>query len=345
MIMSTRWRHLLTRWYDAPHIAMVVVLRVYNSSKLVRKVLKLCKLCTMYWPGLSPVGSQGRLTLPASRVVFISRLHLLMRPHRCGPQYDSRDYGFGGDDQSSVSPTTEDGSATQTTETGGTGAPSGAKGKEIGDAAVAGGVAASAGLDGQNSLSSYADDFADDESIVPPKPTSAESTPAAADNGNPEKLQNSSSNAAAGAAATASYSSGSNEQGTAGGSNDGHGDANVGHRSRAEEQACDTRRPSASDQSGNSNDDDGIRITTGSSTAPPQVSSSVHELRERLREADLENGRLREALEKSDKGDGGDRKELDSLKSQVEAARQAAAEEVLTDAASQSPVLRDHRTP
>lgn len=235
-------------------------------------------------------------------------------------KYDSRDYGLD-DDQSSVSPTTEDGSATQTTETGGTGALSGAKGKEIGDAAVAGGITAS-GLDGQNSLSSYADDFADDESIVPPKPTSAESIPVAADNSTPEKQQNnnSSSDAAAAAASTPSGSSGPNEQGT-GGANDGDGDVNVGRRSRAEEQGRETRRPSASEKSGNSNDVDGIRVTTDSSTASPEPSSSVDELRERLREADLENGRLREAMKKSDERNSGDRAELESLKSQVEAAR------------------------
>jgi len=191
--------------------------------------------------------------------------------------------------------------------------------------AVAGGAAASAGLDGQNSLSSYADDFADDESIVPPKPTSAESTSAAADNGDPEKQQNSSSNATADAASTASRSSGSYDRDATGGGNDSNGDASIGRRSSAEEQGREARQSSASNKSGNSNDADGIRITTGSSTAGPEPSSSVDELREQLREADLENGRLKEAMKKSDEGNEGSRKELESLKSQVEAARQAKA--------------------
>lgn len=69
-------------------------------------------------------------------------------------QYDSRDDDYGDDNQSSVnSPTTEGGSVQQATKGGG-------------DADA---EAATEGMDDQQSISSYADDFADDEESVTPQ--------------------------------------------------------------------------------------------------------------------------------------------------------------------------------
>lgn len=212
-------------------------------------------------------------------------------------------------------------------------------------------------LDDQNSLSSYADDFADDESILPPaqhtttappsseKP-SAVSTTTTADSGGgghtatqqEEGDQSQHSPAADLPASSQADSSESNtEVNTNGGGGNHENNQHDSSRGRVGEEGIDQRRQSGSrKKSGTGMGGDGGN-TNASGTevyehdvgrrAASKVDSSpsVSELEDRLREADIENARLREAMEKSAAastgGSGDDRRELETLKRQVEAAK------------------------
>lgn len=309
---------------------------------------------------------------PRPSLSHISRISGIDRTRLQPRKYDSREYGFDEDDQSSISPTTEDGSATRTVETGGTGAGAGARAgvgvgaatgegegsQDAGNAAVAGVATATAtgALDEPNSLSSYADDFADDESIVPPaqhattapavssEKTSAVSTNGAAaaggsgGGGNTATTQRGARDQAQ--QATSSESS-VEENSNDGGNNimNNQDDSDRDRKSRAEKGGVDQRRPSGSgkrDSGADVGGDGGGIINAGGTEADEAdvgrdaafaagSSPSVSELKDRLREADLENARLREAMEKSavasSGGSGDDRRELDILKGQVEAAK------------------------
>ena len=265
-------------------------------------------------------------------------------------KYDSREYGFDEDDQSSISPTTEDGSATRTTETrttetggggGGSGPAGGGEGGEKqgdGKPAVGG---ATAGLDEHNSLSSYADDFADDESIIPPaqhaattarpsseNPSAASAIDAGSSGGGDAATQQGVGDRSQHSPATdvpASSRGASSESNT---EDNAHGGDSTGNnqddsnRSRAGNEGVDRRRLSGSAKnSGTGRGDDGGRGAESKVDSVPSVS----ELEDRLREADLENTRLREAMEKGAEASAGasddDRRELEILKGQVEAAK------------------------
>lgn len=275
-------------------------------------------------------------------------------------KYDSRDYGFGEDDQSSIGPTTEDSSVAQTTGTGKAGVAEGEEaepGREAGAGAenIAAATAGTGGVDDPNSISSYADDFADDDSVPPgqqvkllsssDKPDSSAETPNAANDGNgngdpagqPEGGEPSigRSSGAVGASSSPTPLSESESKarepvtgGSTGGSNRKHS-----RRSSVAREDRDRRRSSTSGKK-NGADKDGAAVGSssmdGSSGAAARaygekLSPSMRELEDRLREADLENGRLREAMKKSVAAtpgeDDGGRNELEILKSQVEAAR------------------------
>lgn len=303
---------------------------------------------------------------PSSFISPTSRRDLHTKSLRTNPnsnqKYDSRDYGFGEDDQSSIGPTTDDSSVTQTTGTGKagpveretkTGRGQGGEAENI--AAV---TAGTAGVDEQNSLSSYADDFADDDSAVPPpqQTTVAVTAPSSSNktandtsgNGDPTEqpgggeLPFDRSIGAIDASPSPTSSSESKSKarvratgGSTGGSNRKYSTSSVANEDR------DRRRPSASEKSNGATKDDvavDFSNTGGSSGAAARdnggkggaatqldASPSVRELEDRLREAALENGRLREAMKKGGianaaDGDSG-RKEFEILKSQVEAAR------------------------
>lgn len=308
---------------------------------------------------------------------YISRLSGIDRTRLQPWKYDSRDYGFDEDDQSSISPTTEDGSATRTTETGGgggggggsgatgspttedgsatrttetgggdggSGATEGGEGGErqgAGNTAVAGGETVALGE--QNSLSSYADDFADDESIIPPKqhtttaaapvssekPSAVSTTDADSSRGGDTATQQGAGDRSQHSPASdvpASSQDASSESNTE--DNTNGGEVRIGSnqedskKSRDGNAGVDQRRLSGSANSrGSSLGGDGGRGAASKVDSSPSVS----ELEDRLREADLENARLREAMEKSaaasTEGDGDNRRELEILKGQVEAAK------------------------
>lgn len=224
-------------------------------------------------------------------------------------------------------------------------------------------TAGAGGVDDPNSLSSYADDFADDDSVPPgqqvkplpssDKPDNSAGTPNAANsssgNGDPAEQPEGgelSIGRSAGAIdapsspAPLSESESKAREPAAGGSTGG---SNRKHsrRSSVVSEDRNRRRSSASGQSNGANKNDAaVGISRkgrssgaaarsndgkGAAATPLDASPSIRELEDRLREADLENGRLREAMKNSTAakmgdGDGG-RNELEILKSQVEAAR------------------------
>lgn len=190
-----------------------------------------------------------------------------------------------------------------------------------------------------NSLSSYGDDFADDDN-------GADSDK---DNNSPaerqERVERSPDRAAAAVPSTPASEAGAREPTSDNGDYSGS-NAKAGGKTRSGDGGPGRRRSSASDKDNenkhNDTDDGRAASTTGNGSGgvtigldsgaatTPGPSPSLHELEERLRDADAENSRLREALEKSatrgrtaaGKAGGEDvGKELEILKSQVEAAK------------------------
>ncbi|CAM9725477.1 unnamed protein product, partial [Scytosiphon promiscuus] len=256
-------------------------------------------------------------------------------------QRDARMYE---DDRSSndSSPITGDGSESYTTGTGTKGEGEGAAG-----AAIVGGATSTAELDERNSISTYGDDFAEDEdSVVPPAAAQAAGTRRASSSGSSSDLKNvddsdkdhvdqqervgPSPEHAADAVASSTPSPAS-EVGarvpTSGSGSYSRSTSNETASARAGKERQERRRSSASSESKktNRNKSDGGTATAagkaaggvalGDSGVDSGTAPSAHKLEERLREADLENARLREALEKNVA------RELEILKSQVEAAR------------------------
>ncbi|CAM9676957.1 unnamed protein product, partial [Ectocarpus fasciculatus] len=264
-------------------------------------------------------------------------------------EYDSRDYGFGEDDHSSTnSPTTADGSQTQTTGTVGEDGE-----VEARNEAKAGGSTATGGGGGaldehNNSLSSYAeDDFADDDSIVPPaqeatstpppsdKPSTAAGVAAASKvdgnetNQQRERGEQSTDGPAAAAGVTASPSPSFNQPDRL--------NSNGGDKGSAGKNGDRHLQESASDRGDDTGNNLGATTIPGGAGGvvrevndkgqPMDSLPPVTELEERLRQANLENARLREAAEQKSAAtagsanDGRAKKELEVLKHQVEAAR------------------------
>lgn len=231
---------------------------------------------------------------------------------------------------------------------------------EGGDTAAA--TAGKGGVDDQNSISSYADDFVDDDGVVPPgQRIASDSSPQSSDkpaetaespnavtkgsvNSNPAGQQEgegrSIDNSASATGTSSSPTLSGESESRAGVPTTGGTDRKTSRSSVAYEDR-DRRRPSTLDKSKDTNDIDaavGITKKDGSSgaarsdngrkggaTTPLDSSPSVKELEDRLREADLENDRLRKAIRTSEAASTGNsdsqRKELELLKSQVEAAR------------------------
>ncbi|CAN0343349.1 unnamed protein product [Ectocarpus sp. 12 AP-2014] len=269
-------------------------------------------------------------------------------------EYDSRDFGFGEDDRSSTnSPTTADGSQTQTTGTAGEDGEVEARNEAVaGESTAAGGGALD---EHNNSLSSYAeDDFADDDTIVPPTQEEVISTPPPSDrppsaagvaaasnvdgnvtNRQQERGEQSTDDPAAAAGVTASPSPSFNQpdRRNSNGGDKGSADARTAGGKNGDRH----RRESASDRGdGMGNDRDATTNPRGAGGVVREVDDKdrpmsslppVTELEERLRQANLENDRLREAAGQKTAAtagsadDGGAKKELEVLKHQVEAAR------------------------
>ncbi|CAB1102358.1 unnamed protein product [Ectocarpus sp. CCAP 1310/34] len=268
--------------------------------------------------------------------------------------YDSRDYGFGEDDRSSTnSPTTADGSQTQTTGTAGEDGEVQARNEAVAGESIATGGGA---LDEHNnSLSSYGeDDFADDDSTFPPTQEEVISTPPPSDrplnaagvaaasnvdgnvtNRQQERGEQSTDDPAAAAGVTASPSPSFNQPDTRNSKGEDKGSADT--RTAGGKNGDRYRQESASDRGdGVGNDRDATINPRGAGGVVKEVDDKdrpmgslppVTELEERLRQANLENARLREAVERKTAAtagsadDGGAKKELEVLKHQVEAAR------------------------
>lgn len=206
-----------------------------------------------------------------------------------------------------------------------------------------------------NSLSSYAeDDFADDDSIVPPAQEEVISTPQPSDkppdaagvaaasnvdgnetNRQQERGEQSTDDPAAAAGVTSSPFPSFNQPDRRNSNGGDKGSADT--RTAGGKNGDRHRQESASDRGdGMGNDRDATTNPGGAGGVVREVDDNdrpmgslppVTALEERLRQANLENARLREAAEQNiaatagSVDDGGAKKELEVLKHQVEAAR------------------------
>lgn len=200
--------------------------------------------------------------------------------------------------------------------------------------------AATVALDDQNSLSSYADDFPDDESVIPPAQHTKTAPPSS---GNPSTSTAADSSGGGDASAQQGEGARTHDSRAAGApasSREASSESNTdeSNRSSGGREGSGQRRQSESKKHSGANTVDDVAVLNASETEARGddvgrgaefrgdcVSPSASVLKDRLREADLENARLRGALEKSETANPGgsddDRRELEILKGQVEAAK------------------------